>query len=275
MIESGSSRSRWWRMSNDIDTSVSNSEESVEITDTANVSREVPTNQGIEEVETKRICGAKTSSGKVCQKHPMKGKTRCHKHGGKTPCGMASPHWKGGKYSKYVPKGLKNSYERALSDAELLSLRDDIALLESRQVEILETISKANEGAPQWEDVARTVDRVCLAVASGNEKSRTVSLQDLVKIVREGVKSQGTVQRGWEELRETLQDKIKATSAEAKRLDEMNQTMTKQEALNLMGLVISAVRDNVSDSQVLGRIQERLNSVLIEHKPSATVTGDD
>lgn len=262
-------------MSDNVNTSLGTSEESVEMADTRNLSDVVSTDQGTDEIETKRICGAKTSSGRVCQKHPMKGKTRCHKHGGKTPCGMASPHWKGGKYSKYVPKGLKNSYERALSDAELLSLRDDIALLESRQVEILETISKANEGAPQWEEVARTVDRVCLAVASGNEKSRAISLQDLVKIVREGVKSQGTIQRGWEELRETLQDKIKATSAEAKRLDEMNQTMTKQEALNLMGLVISAVRDNVSDSQVLGRIQERLNSVLIEHKPGGNGTEGD
>jgi hypothetical protein len=48
----------------------------------------------------------------VARKHetegPVKGAYftgRCHLHGGKTPAGIGSPHFKHGFYSKYVPEG--------------------------------------------------------------------------------------------------------------------------------------------------------------------------
>jgi len=50
----------------------------------------------------KSVCGAKTRSGKPCAKPPCAGRTRCRLHGGATPVGMASPHYKHGRKSKYM-----------------------------------------------------------------------------------------------------------------------------------------------------------------------------
>lgn len=44
-------------------------------------------------------CGAKTRAGTPCQRAPLAGRTRCRLHGGATPRGRASPHWRHGRRS--------------------------------------------------------------------------------------------------------------------------------------------------------------------------------
>lgn len=66
---------------------------------------------------------------------------RCRLHGGLTPAGPASPHWKHGQDSRWggLPKGLAERYLRSRSqlDRELLALTDDIALVEAQISEVL------------------------------------------------------------------------------------------------------------------------------------------
>ena len=51
-------------------------------------------------------CGAKNRQGNPCQKWPIKGRTRCRNHGGKSLIGTASPSFKTGTYSKWLPRNL-------------------------------------------------------------------------------------------------------------------------------------------------------------------------
>lgn len=53
------------------------------------------------------LCGAKTRSGSPCKKAPITGMKRCANHGGKTPVGIDSPHFKHGRYSKYARSNLQ------------------------------------------------------------------------------------------------------------------------------------------------------------------------
>ena len=78
-----------------------------------------------------RLCGAKTRSGSACQNRPMPN-GRCRMHGGKSLGGIASPNFKHGGYSKFLPVRLGDNYQEAMADPELLALRDDIALLDAR-----------------------------------------------------------------------------------------------------------------------------------------------
>jgi hypothetical protein len=50
----------------------------------------------------KSACGAKKRDGTPCRRPPLHGRTRCRLHGGATPAGIASPHFKHGRRSKYV-----------------------------------------------------------------------------------------------------------------------------------------------------------------------------
>lgn len=88
-----------------------------------------------------RQCTARSKrSGERCRKHAMRGRTVCLAHGGKTPRGAASPHFKTGRYSRSLPGHLLAVYEQALRDPRLLSLRDEIALTDAMICELLSQI---------------------------------------------------------------------------------------------------------------------------------------
>jgi hypothetical protein len=73
---------------------------------------------------------------------------KCYKHGGATPSGPASVHFKHGRYSSLLKdiKGLGAHYERALSDPDLLNLADNIAMIDARIGGLLE---KVKTGGPR------------------------------------------------------------------------------------------------------------------------------
>jgi hypothetical protein len=47
-------------------------------------------------------CGAKRKNGLECQQWPIRGRTRCRLHGGKTLFWFAHPNYKTGEYSRYA-----------------------------------------------------------------------------------------------------------------------------------------------------------------------------
>lgn len=88
-----------------------------------------------------RQCEATSKrSGKRCRKHAMRGRNVCMSHGGKTPRGAASPHFKTGRYSRSLPGHLLAAYEQALSDPRLLSLRHELALTDAMIANLLQQL---------------------------------------------------------------------------------------------------------------------------------------
>src|SRR5262249_24598428 len=97
------------------------------------------------------LCGAKNRSGGTCKLHPVPGRRRCKFHGGMSPVGIASPHYKHRRYSramKHLAKDLALSYKRAVHDRELTSLRSELALLSVRGETLLEQLGAVE--APPW-----------------------------------------------------------------------------------------------------------------------------
>lgn len=78
-----------------------------------------------------QTCGAKTRGGAPCKNAAMPN-GRCRMHGGKTPSGIASPHFKTGRYSKSIPTRLAAVYEASKDDPDLLALDDEIALTDAQ-----------------------------------------------------------------------------------------------------------------------------------------------
>src|SRR5437660_2027536 len=111
---------------------------------------------------TGRRCKAKSQrTGEQCKQLAMVGMEVCRFHGGATPCGPRLPQFKHGRYSKAIPKELRQAYQRAEADAELLSLKADVAWMEARQQQLFEAMSDA--AAPPWGQAVEALNNWKLA----------------------------------------------------------------------------------------------------------------
>ncbi len=108
----------------------------------------------------KKRCGAKTRSGTPCRTFPM-ANGRCRLHGGKSLKGIASPRFKTGKYSKYLPEKVRTHYQETIVDKDLISLRDEIALNDAHLIELLGSMKsgEVSQDDPKlWRKISRSMD---------------------------------------------------------------------------------------------------------------------
>jgi hypothetical protein len=124
-------------------------------------------------------CTAKAkSTGERCRRPAVPGRNVCRYHGGATPRGIASPNFKHGKYSKDLPKGLIARYEQAAQDPELLALRDEIALLDARMVELMHKLGGGEADQEVWKEIYAALEQRRRLVES--ERRRLVEMQQMI-----------------------------------------------------------------------------------------------
>jgi hypothetical protein len=226
----------------------------------------------------RRQCGAKTRDGTPCRRPPLAGRRRCRLHGGATPSGLGSPHWKHGRYSKVVPRGLRQAYEEAARDPELLSLRRDLALLQAFEVELLKRLS---EGPPPRGRLVKAYKRV---LAAGNDAAeQQAALAELGALLAGGEAAKEDYERTWRRLRKLFQEKAQVVLVEARRLHNLDQYLTKEQAAALGHLVMCYLRDAVLDEAtfargpraVLRKAQDGLRAAMEGAAPTRQVIDGD
>ena len=96
-------------------------------------------------------CGAKTRAGSPCRRAPATGRSRCRLHGGATPRGAASPHWRHGRYCRAL-QDLRREWPaiigRRQRELEAERRGTHAALLEDLAVRVAE-LETALFGAPR------------------------------------------------------------------------------------------------------------------------------
>lgn len=199
-------------------------------------------------------CGAsKRKSGEPCRMVAMPN-GRCRIHGGTSLAGIAAPTFKTGRYSKYLPSRLVSRYEAAASDPELLALRDDIGLLDTRIAQVVSSLD-TGESADAWSSLLalwQQLDQDMSRLLDEGETPETMerTVAALGDTIRNGF-SQGYV---WNEIRGLLKERMELVASERKRLVEMQQYVTAEQAMNFVGAVMASVRRNVSDRSALAAI---------------------
>jgi hypothetical protein len=104
-------------------------------------------------------CGARRRDGGRCRQPGMQPSGRCRLHGGKSPRGLASPLTKTGRYSRDLPTRVAARYESALADPTLLSLRDDVAVLQAAITDVMAEIRDA-ESRPDFDAILESVEEI-------------------------------------------------------------------------------------------------------------------
>jgi predicted nucleic acid-binding Zn-ribbon protein len=183
---------------------------------------------------------------------------RCRVHGGASPAGIASPHFKHGRRGKYLPTRLLERYEEAVGDSELLALRDEIALIDVRINELLERID-TGESAALWAQLGAKFEKMQQAYASQDDSGFARAVKGLGAIIEQG----GRADQVWDDIGNVIEQRRKLVESERKRLVDMQQMLTAEQAMTLLAAVVDVVRRNVTDRDALAAISADVKRIVL------------
>lgn len=189
-------------------------------------------------------CGAKTRSGGACKNAPMEN-GRCRMHGGATPAGIASPHFRTGRYSRYLPDRLLARYHTGQADPDLLSQHEEIALIDARLADLLQRVDTGESGM-QWKKARKAFADLQKALNNETEPDgmdQFQALAALAEAIAEGIADY----EAWNEVNRTLNRRRQLVESERKRFVEMQQTITVERAMTLIAAMADIVKRHVSD----------------------------
>lgn len=213
-----------------------------------------------------KVCGAKTRAGGTC-KQPALANGRCRYHGGKTPGGIASPHFKTGRYSKFLPARLADRYHESLTDPDLLELRSEISVLDARMSELIGRIDTGESGAA-WMTAKIALQHYQEARLDGEKGKEIEAMQELESVLERGLADTAI----WSEIAMMTEQRRKLVESERKRLVDMQQVITSDRAMLLIGAVVDIIRRNVTDRRMLSGINHEL-TLLLNRPENAQIEG--
>jgi hypothetical protein len=203
-------------------------------------------------------CGSKLPGrDRYCMKEPMADRTRCYKHGGKTPVGALSPHFKHGQRSRHMPARIAQRFELAHEDPELLSTRNSSAIVQARIDELLERVYSGESGFA-WKQLGKLWADFRRFRAAGN----VPKMQETLELIDEPMRLGLADHAAWEELGFQLDRHARLADQEQKRLDKIQATMTVEEAMGLLGTVLDVLRRHVADEATLDAIGAELEQLV-------------
>lgn len=184
---------------------------------------------------------------------------RCRFHGGMSLAGPAHPAFKHGRYSKYLPAQLRERYETARDDDRLIELRDDVAIIDLRIGELLEQIGET--GSTGLLKAAR-LKFDAFKSAGGKGKASVgqarISLQELDDLLTLGLQRAST----WEELRDSIELRRRLTESETKRMKDLQQFITADRAIALVGMFLEVVLKHVVDPAARSSISSQYQRLV-------------
>lgn len=203
-------------------------------------------------------CTAKSKrTGERCQQQAMSGSKVCYHHGGKTPKGVASPHFKTGRYSAHMPARLLDRYNEAANDPQLLELSHEIALLDSRLADLLTRVD-SGEAKTLWEKARKINQEIQKAVHDENYGRLMVQSAELDYVIGSGLMDH----EAWYEIHSIIDQRRKLAESERKRIVEAEQMVKADKALTLATALLSAIKENVTDRNTLSAIQMSFTKLL-------------
>jgi len=195
-------------------------------------------------------CTAKSKrSGERCKNNAMVGKTVCHIHGGKSLSGPASGTFKTGRYSKFLPARLADRYQEARSDEELLSLREEVALIDARMADLLGQVN-TGEAGEHWRKLNDLYQFILRAGRAKDTEGLNTGLTRMGSVLREASGSYDI----WDEVGKLMEQRRRLVESERRRYVEMQQVITADRAMLLISALVDIVRQHVDDRGILAAI---------------------
>lgn len=195
------------------------------------------------------------------------GNGKCRIHGGLTPTGIAHPNFKTGRYSKYLPAHILLDFQSAKTDPELVECRHELALIDSRMAQLAQRLQSGTDGELwtmlgwSFDTLATNFDSLVTEIKNDSLELRATaaSLEDCRKVINDVRASDIS----WKEIYALLEQRRKLVETESKRLKDMQQMMTSEQAALLISAVAEVIKENVTDTAQRRRISEGITNLVV------------
>jgi hypothetical protein len=200
----------------------------------------------------KRRCQAwNKREGRQCLRIVSRGKRVCSVHGGSSKSGMASSQWKNGKFSRYLPKRLREKFDFIATDSKLLEQTEAIHIIDTRIADVLSRVDSGEAGA-MWAKAREIYTDIQAAIQAEDSFRLNRSLIDLGPVLDRGAADYVA----WGEIQELFRLRKQLIESERKRMLEMQLYLSVEQVANFYQALTLAVSQNVSDRDTLSRIQK-------------------
>ena len=215
-------------------------------------------------------CGAqlrRSDPAKYCKKTPCPDRDRCRLHGGMTPRGILSASYKGRGYSKDLPTRLLDRMVDGLNDPELTSLRSEVALLDARLGELLESLADA--GTPEaWSQVKAASAKLRYVADRPDMDDRETVLTALATQLEQAAAVMAENTGSWKEIYLVIDRRRRTVGVELKREQQEEHTLMHSQALYFFQQLLLAIHEEVPDVDVKAKLAARIAKLMNRPDPT-------
>lgn len=201
-------------------------------------------------------------SGERCKNRAVVGYDVCHIHGGKTPRGTALPQTTHGRYSKHLPTRLAALYEETAHDDALLSVRQDIRLIDALIMSNFEFLD-TGESKAYWDEMLKWIIKARVAYKSENYATLEQALDEM-EAITDGRRLHYATEQ---EIRDKVEQRRKLVETEQKITLQGERAISAEQLMVLMAGVLQVITSVVKDASQRNDIAYQLER-LIGSQPS-------
>jgi hypothetical protein len=203
-------------------------------------------------------CTAKSKrSQQQCRRHATPGRRVCHIHGGKSPIGPAHYKHRTGRYSKFLPSRMAAVYDDVRNDPKLLELRDDIATVDARIIDLLQRVETGEAGS-LWREALGVMATFRAEQRIQSVEGMTRAFIELERVIQQGADDYAV----WDEILQLMEQRRKLCLAEQRRATRACEQMSAEQAMMLMRVLVGIVKKHVPDQAALGGIASDIQALI-------------
>jgi ribosomal protein S15P/S13E len=184
-----------------------------------------------------------------CRSYAMRGQQVCRMHGGQSLRGPGHPNFQTGRYSMVLPSRLLARYRDAEEDAELTSLRSELALVDARLADVLSRVDTGESGARWW-----ALMKAHRAFKRAKRLEDVGRMQEALTTLESHIDAGTQDYEAWHDVQELIEQRRKLCDSETRRLVTLQQTISAEQAMLMIGVIVDIIARHITDRQVLAQI---------------------
>jgi hypothetical protein len=217
---------------------------------------------GCTDAAGREICGALNRQGKPCGQTRLYPNGRCYRHGGPSRGGLAHPNYQGKGYSKLLPINLRGSFERSLTDPDALSMRRELALLDTRQEMLLGQLSEGGALGAMARLRKLEADFTAAEASTESQPVRAAKMGTALHAIRLLARSFAD-DTTWAELDRVIARRQAVVESERRRAIEARQVVRADEAMVFatdLAMVVKTAVESTAPADMAKLILQRISA---------------